>query len=312
MAARNPKPQTQPEQAEQPGAHSPEALQHWWNTATARRTHAVQIAEELDACDAYIVRTREALAKAEADRVQIAGRHAEVLAEADQLRVMVVEFCAAHSLPLPLTPAPEPEPPAAAATVPDLERARKHPAPAPVRARSVTEIVHLADPYAHLVGRRVSVFLHGGAILVGVLINVDAERLTLADDPLGEAKFWPARSTVERVEPIDGQGSGGDDTRPDDPYGGDPLNQYGQLPERPAETRPEVGELPAEARALALGLDTWTLLTAGLWLAARSARARHRHGGAWRVLPHRRGSLTPSGVVRLGPVPSGTVRGVTV
>jgi hypothetical protein len=70
-------------------------------------------------------------------------------------------------------------------------------------------------------------------------------------------------------------------------------------------TRPDLDD-PERAEAVTFEPQTWALLAVGVWLAGWGARARHRHGGGWRVLPHRKGSLA---VVESRRIPSGIVGG---
>jgi hypothetical protein len=330
MAARKPQPQPQPDTPaeQQPPAHSVDAIQDVWDAARARRGDAVQLAEQIDAIDAYIDQARRGLAKAEADHAAVSERHAAVLAKANELRNMVTEYCDRHGLPLPKDPEPG-QPSALDAALSDLDdRARKHPAPVHTQVRPLTaaEIAGGLDPdYGYLLGLAVKVWIKGTLeTLAGVLVRVDAEWITLEDNS-GRPRSHP-RSMVERIEPAhpylyppddprhrhdtdaaggcrhpacghnSGVGQSGDDH--------DDLNDYGRLPERPADTRPEIGEQPAEARALAAGVRPWLLLAVGLRLAAPAARRRAAwaRSGHWR---HRAGALRNA-------IRPGAVRGVTV
>ncbi|HZB31252.1 MAG TPA: hypothetical protein VE465_13895 [Streptosporangiaceae bacterium] len=288
MANRKP----QPEVPEQPVEHSADAIKMVWDSSTAHRATAFQLAQKLDEIDTYI-------ARAQADRDRLCADHAAALGKANGLAAMVREYCERHGLPLPQTPAPD-KPVIDAALAGLDDRARKHPTPVNVAAPlSAAEIAQDLDPeYGHLLGLAVKVWVKGTLeVLTGILARVDAEWITLLDE-VGAPRSHP-RSMVDRIEPRDDHRDNGDNGP-----GGDPLQGYGRLPDRPAEGTPMVGEQPAaEARALTAG--PLVLLAAGLWLAARPARRRAAWArtGHWR---HRAGALHSA--VRS----AGAVRGAVV
>lgn len=285
MAAYNP-PDT-PERT-----HSTEALHDVWAAYHVRRDRAVELADRIDSIDAYIAQTREALARAEADRNRVAGEHEKVLAAANELRDMVVGHCDRHGLQLPKDP--EPQPPAGEAAVHD---------PARRRALSAAEAVQALDPYAHLLGERVKVFLRGQIeVYAGVLQSLDTGqgRMVLLDLMTGEPYWWPERALVERIERYDDPPAG-DSGESDEAVLGRML---GGLPPRVDGAEATHPDASGQADAVAAGPRAWVLLAVGVWLAAGPARCRRAwvRSGHWR---HRAGALHSA-------VRPGAVRGATV